>query len=323
MPDIPDMSYRALGRTGLRVSRVGLGTGGPSRAGKAHGGSDSKVERLVRTAVDLGVNVIDTARAYGTERALGKALKSVTEEVYIATKVRCYEGPDTFDAEQRPIVDPGHVVTSVEESLRDLQRDVIDVLQLHAVTAPGLASVIEHLVPAVTRLQEEGKVRFLGVTEHPGLDPGQDMIAHACDSGVFDTVMFQYGIFDQVAARRSFALTTRYDIGVFGMCAARAAFTDAQTLGHMLELIAPDEQQSLEFLLQGDVGSYADAAYRFAVARDEIHCVLIGTGRADHLIESTAAILGAPLPTAHVQELEERYGDLDGSILWPDYNAPR
>ncbi len=141
--------------------------------------------------------------------------------------------------------------------------------------------------------------------------------------GSFDTVMFQYGIFDQVAARRSFALTTQHDIGVFGMCAARAAFTDAQTLEHVLELVAPDEQQTLEFLMQGDVGSYADAAYRFAVAREEIHCVLVGTGRPDHLIESTAAILGNPLPAAHVQELEKRYGDLDGSILWPDYSAPR
>jgi len=86
-----------------------------------------------------------------------------------------------------------------------------------------------------------------------------------------------------------------------------------------LEQVDPGGESSLEFLLRGSVVSYADAAYRFAAAREEIPCLLVGTGNPDHLVESTVAILCESLPAAHVQMLEERFGDLDGAVLWPEY----
>ncbi len=320
--EVPDMTYRVLGRTGLSVSRVGLGAGGPSRLGVSKGGDSGNVERLVRLAVDLGINLIDTARAYGTEDALGHALSSVKEQMYVATKVRCYATPDVTDPHQDPIVDPGHITTSVEESLRALQRDTIDILQLHAVTAPGLAPTIEHLVPAMIKLREQGKVRFLGITEHPGIDPHQEMATRACESGVFDTLMLQYSIFDQQAERGTFAAAREQDVGLFCMCAARGACTSPAALRQVLALCAPDDDASLDFLLEGEVASYADAAFRFAAAHDDLDCVLVGTGEPDHLLESAAAILGEPLPAAHVEALKRRFGHLDGALLWPDYAPP-
>ena len=318
MPQVPEMTYRVLGRTGLRVSRVGLGAGGPSRLGLSRGGDAALVERLVKQAVDLGINLIDTARGYGTEEALGAALNSVREEIIVATKVWCYPSNDGLDLAEPPLTDPRHVYESVEQSLQALQRDTIDILQLHGARAPSLPALIEHFVPAMQHLQEQGKVRFLGVTEHPGRDFKQDLAAQACQSDLFDTLMIQYSIFDQEAERRTFELVEEHNVGVFDMCAARAAFTDADTLRQMLEQIEPGGEP-LDFLLQGPVQSYADAAYRFAAAHEGIHTLVVGTGNPDHLVESTAAILGDPLPPEHLDLLKHRFGHLDGSVLWPEF----
>jgi aryl-alcohol dehydrogenase-like predicted oxidoreductase len=319
MAKIPEMTYRTLGRTGLQVSRVGLGSGGPSRLGKARGGDAALVERLVKQAVDLGINLIDTAPGYETEAFLGAALSSIRDPVYLATKVWCYPPGDDKDLHARPLTDPAHVFQSVEQSLRDLRTEAIDLLQLHGARPPSLPLIIEHLVPAMIRLQEQGKVRFLGATESPGNDSTQDMAALVCPSGVFDTIMIQYSIFDQEAERRTFPLVQEHDIGVLGMCAARGAFTDPEILGQVLERLDPDGG-NLDFLLRGPIRSFADAAYRFAAAQENIHTLLVGTGNPAHLLESTAAILGTPLPAEHLQLLKKRFGHLNGDILWPEYH---
>ena len=313
------MTYRALGRTNLQISRVSLGAGGPSRLGLSQNGP-AQVDRLIKQAIDLGINLIDTARGYGTEEAIGAALQSVRDPIHIATKVWCYPTDDVSDPHQPPLTDPHHLVTSVEQSLKALRRDRLDILQLHGVPGPGLAPMIEHFLPAMLGLRQEGKIRHIGTTEHPGIDPLQDMAAAACKADLFDTLMIQYGIFDQEARRRTFSLAQKHNVGILCMCAARGALTDAATLQHMLSRIEPEGKPSLEFLLKGPVRSYADAAFRFAAARDEIHTVVVGTGQVDHLIESTAAVLGDPLPTAHLDALEQRFGHLDGQHLWPEYD---
>ena len=108
MAQIPDMSYRTLGRTGLRLSRVGLGSGGPSSLGHSHGG-DALVKRLVKQAVDLGINLIDTAPGYGTEAGLGAALSDISDPVYLATKIWWYPNVHDKDPHARPLTDPSHV----------------------------------------------------------------------------------------------------------------------------------------------------------------------------------------------------------------------
>ena len=80
------MEYADLGKTGLRVSRAGLGCGGYSRLGMAKGGSEESAEAVVRRALDLGINFFDTARAYGTESVVGRALRGRRHDVVISTK---------------------------------------------------------------------------------------------------------------------------------------------------------------------------------------------------------------------------------------------
>jgi L-galactose dehydrogenase len=120
------MEYTMLGNTGLRVGVAGLGCGGFSQLGLAQGKSEADAIAIIRQALELGVNLFDTAAAYGTEEVLGKAIKSVRrEDVVICTKA-----PFSFS---NPHSTPEGIVASLDNSLRQLDTDYIDVYQLHGV----------------------------------------------------------------------------------------------------------------------------------------------------------------------------------------------
>src|SRR6201998_2233688 len=95
------MHYTTLGKTGLRVSVAGLGTGGFSRMGLKSGKTEDEAARLVLDAVDLGINFIDTAPSYGTEGAVGRALKSIPRDsVVIATKSSVFRDDERWSPER-------------------------------------------------------------------------------------------------------------------------------------------------------------------------------------------------------------------------------
>src|SRR5215470_16177593 len=114
------MEYTTLGRTGLKVSVAGLGCGGFSQLGLAQGKSEADAIGIIRQAVDLGINLFDTAAAYGTEEVLGKAIKSMPRE----NVVICTKAPFSFS---NPDSTPPGIVSSLDNSLRQLDTDYIDV----------------------------------------------------------------------------------------------------------------------------------------------------------------------------------------------------
>src|SRR5215813_9738255 len=117
------MEYRPLGKTGLTVSVAGLGCGGNSRLGLGRGASFDECVAVARTAIDLGVNFLDTAEAYGTEEIVGAAVRNYDrDKLVISTKALFRTG------------DTGETVTNrVEGSLRRLGLDYVDVFHFHAV----------------------------------------------------------------------------------------------------------------------------------------------------------------------------------------------
>ena len=126
MNTVPDMQYTKLGKTGMRVSVAGLGCGGGSRLGMAQGLSTNQSVGLVRLAMDLGVNYLDTAAIYGTEPIVGKAIKcGLRDQIYVATKAQVRRGGK--------IISVNDVVASLENSLRQLGTDYVDVSQFHAI----------------------------------------------------------------------------------------------------------------------------------------------------------------------------------------------
>src|SRR5438034_11166407 len=123
------MEYTTLGRTGLKVSVAGLGCGGFSRLGLGTGKTEADAIAIIREALDLGVNLFDTAAAYGTEPILGRALHGVPRDrVVICTKA-------PFGV-SNPNSTPQSAVASLDRSLKALGTDCIDVYQLHGI-APG------------------------------------------------------------------------------------------------------------------------------------------------------------------------------------------
>ncbi|TVR03327.1 MAG: aldo/keto reductase [Spirochaetaceae bacterium] len=153
------MQYRSLGGNGPTVSVVGLGTWalGGDAWGPAH---DGESEDAIRAAIDAGVTLIDTAPAYGDGRAeevVGRAIAGRRDEVVLATKVGIRRhGP-------HHVVDlsPQAVRREIDESLRRLNVDTIDLYQIHW---PDKKTPIEETVGALARLHEAGKFRFLGVS---------------------------------------------------------------------------------------------------------------------------------------------------------------
>ena len=120
------MQYTTLGKTGLKVSVVGLGCGGFSRLGIPAGRTEDEAARLILDAVGMGINLLDTAPAYGTEAAVGKALKALPRDsVIVATKAFVHRTNTWFTPEQ--------VVASLDNSLRLLGTDYVDLFQLHGI----------------------------------------------------------------------------------------------------------------------------------------------------------------------------------------------
>lgn len=313
------MTYTTLGRTGLRVSRVGLGAGGPSRLGQATDADQAAIERLIGRALDLGVNFIDTARGYGTEAAIGRALQALDgADVVVATKAWCYATTDVTGPREQPVTDARVVIDSVEESLRHLRRERIDVFQFHGVPPGALDAFVERLLPVAEQLREQGKVRYIGVSEHPGVDPTQDMATRACDSGLWDTVMVQYGVFDQAARTCCFPAARRQDVGVICMSAARRALVDEAALARVLEGLKAGMPDDLRHLLGEPPATWADLGFAFAAACDDIDVVLVGTGSPEHFEASARAIVEAPIAAPHLDWLRERFGATTGEALWPE-----
>jgi aryl-alcohol dehydrogenase-like predicted oxidoreductase len=304
------VEYVTLGRTGLEASVAGLGCGGHSRLGKRYGASDADAERVVRAALDLGINFIDTARGYGTEAAVGSAIRGRRDAVIVSTKSH---------------VDPEAGVKglrdNLEKSLEALRTDYVDIFHLHGLRPSQYDYCAAELVPAMKRFQQEGKVRFIGATELFGRDTGHEMLERAVPDGHFDVIMVGFNLLNHSARARVFRHTVAHDIGTLIMFAVRRALSRDDALKELIddllesgELDAANVNTSapMEFVTRHpEVHSLVEAAYRFCRHEPGAHVILTGTGKVEHLEENVRAILAPQLPREIVDELSRRFGHLD------------
>ena len=161
------MQYRRMGRTGLDVSVLSLGTGGARQLGQKAGMTQAEQTRFVRRALDLAVNFIDTSSDYGeSEVILGKALKGVPRDsYYLCTKWPPYRGDGA--SPQTPAL----LVESVESSLRRLDTDYVEVMMFHGPLASHYPDIMEHLYPTMQLLREQGKFGFIGLSAQYASEP--------------------------------------------------------------------------------------------------------------------------------------------------------
>jgi L-galactose dehydrogenase len=152
------MEYRTLGRTGLVVSKLGYG-GSP--LGNEFGDADPlEGERAVHCAIDLGINYFDVAPYYGrtlAETRLGAALAGRRDKVILATKCGRYD-VNEFD------FSAARIRASIDESLRRLRTDYLDVFLAHDIEFVTGKEIVEEAIPTMRALQREGKTRFIGIS---------------------------------------------------------------------------------------------------------------------------------------------------------------
>ena len=309
------MEYVTLGRTGLRVSVAGLGCGGFSRLGLGTGKSEAEAAALIREALDLGINLLDTAAVYGTESVVGQAIQSIPRNsVVIATKawIPRSEGRSAAD----------RAVRSLDNSLRELGTDYVDIFQLHGVSPRTYDRALDIIAPALVKEREKGKLRFLGVTETGSSDAEHDMVQRAVEGGVWDVVMVAFHMMHQNARTKVFPRTMANRVGTLLMFAVRNIFSRPERLATALrELTASgqlprwlaDAPNPLGFLVhEGGASTITEAAYRFVRHEPGVDVVLFGTGDAAHLRSNVASLLKPPLPDADRAKLVTLFGHLTG-----------
>jgi aryl-alcohol dehydrogenase-like predicted oxidoreductase len=316
------MQYRRFGRTGLNVSVMGLGSGGPSLLGQRSGVPEAEAHRVVHRALDLGINLIDTAAGYiESEAILGRALHNVPRDSYVLCSKfspgRRIPGTDQFEFRTGE-----ELIASCERSLQRLGTDYLDLLQFHAVLPETYPHTRDVLIPVMRRLQEQGKVRFMGISDGFEHDHRNEALQMALADDLFDTLMVGYNLLTPAPEHQVLDLALRQDVGVLIMCAVRrrigrpadleALIADLKQQGELPDAV-PD-RDPLAWLIHGDVTSVTDAAYKFAAGHPAVSTVLTGTANVQHLEANVRAILGDPLPTADREQLKAWFGPIGRNL---------
>ena len=277
------MQYRTLGRTGIQVTPYALGA---MMFGPIGNPDHDDAIAMIHKALDAGINFIDTADRYSageSEEIVGKALKGRREHVVLATKVN---GPMGEDPNQR-----GNsrrwIITEVENSLRRLQTDYIDLYQIHR---PDPATDIEETLSALSDLIHSGKVRAIGHSAMPASDIVEaQWVAERRGYERFRTEQPTYSILNRGIETEVLPVAQRYGMGTLvwsplakGMLTGRirkgqesdlrrtqifSSFSDEQRLDKVEELIALAEQAGLPM---------THLAMAFAIAHPGVTSAIIG-----------------------------------------------
>ncbi|MFN7920684.1 MAG: aldo/keto reductase [Bryobacteraceae bacterium] len=264
------MNRRRLGRTGLMVSEISLGT---VELGMDYGirpvegdgrPSYDEAARLLHRALDLGVNYIDTARAYGeSETVIGQALEGRRGEYVLASKVSPGE--------------PAKMRESIEQSLRALRTDVIDVMMLHS--APAGAVTQSEALGVLEEFRTRGHVRYIGASVY-----GEDAALAAIGSGLCDCLQIAYSAIDRRPESRVLPAAQQADVGIV----VRSVLLKG-ALTHRFEHLSA-ELVSLKSAVRGMMEAASgggtglpEFAYRYVLGHAGAHTALVGTRHEEEL----------------------------------------
>lgn len=298
------MEKRTLGRTGMDVTRLGLGLAEISRQELRGRGTEGAAHVLNR-ALDIGINFLDTAACYAsTEELIGNAVSHRRDEYFLASK--CGHAIDT-DGEpwSREVISD-----SIDRSLRLLKTDYLDIMQLHSCDLDILER--GEAIEAVTRARDEGKTRFIGYSGD------NDAALWASRSGIFDTLQTSFNLVDQNARKELLGTAHANGMGIIikrplgnGVWGksdspyryANEYFRRAQLMAE----IGPINGETKDPIL---------LAMGFLFAHEEVGTAIIGTHNPVHL-KANARMLenDLPIPAAIVEGLHSRFEAVGAD--WP------
>jgi aryl-alcohol dehydrogenase-like predicted oxidoreductase len=266
------MEYRLLGKSDLEISRISLG------CMSLNPNEESESVQIIHKAIDLGINFFDTADVYfkgQNEEMLGKAVKDHRKEIFIATKVGNVLKPDGSGFDWNP--SKSHILQSVDESLRRLQTDYIDLYQLHGGT---IDDPIDETIEAFELLKTQGKIRYYGISSiRPNV-----IREYVAKSGIV-SVMMQYSLLDRRPEESVLELLSANGIGVLSRGALAQGLLTGKApkayLGHTPEGAAAAVK--VVKTLSGNVGNQPETALGFVLKNNAVTSAVTGVSRLDQI----------------------------------------
>jgi len=304
------MKYRKLGRTNYEIGEIGYGAWGIGGT-QWLGGTDDESLASLRRAIELGLNFIDTALAYGaghSEQLVGRVVREAGRRIYVATKVppknQLWPARPGIGIEQ--VFPYDYILRSTERSLKHLGAETIDLLQLHVWNPEWIAR--DEWRRALEELKTSGKVQAVGISIN---DHQPDSALEIVATGLIDTVQVIYNIFDQSPERNLFPLAMAHNIGVI----ARVPLDEGSLTGQIDEntRFAPGDfrvgyfrgdrkkqvREHVESLLRDlgvDAASLPEIALRFCLSHPAVSTVIPGMRSLRNAEANCAVPDKGPLP---------------------------
>jgi L-galactose dehydrogenase len=306
--DTQMMEYRSLGVTGINVSIIGFGA---SPLGNVFRTIDqNEGVRAVHFAIDHGINFFDVSPYYGltlAEKRLGEALTGYREKVVLATKCGRY-GENVFDYSAK------QVSVGVEESLQRLKTDYIDLLQVHDVEFGDIQQIIDETIPAIRRLQDQGKVRAVGITGYPlnalcriAREVPVDTILTYCRYNLMITDMDE--VLTPVAKEHGIRLINASALNM-GILTER----DASDWHPAPKKLREAGREAVRLCRSRGI-NLPEVALRFACDHDYVSSTLVGMSTQQHVQESLN-VLATKSDPGLLQEIRELFAPVF-NYVWP------
>jgi aryl-alcohol dehydrogenase-like predicted oxidoreductase len=309
-----EIAKRTLGRTGAKITSLGYGSMELRGAGRSGTLTDDEAGKVLNAVLDSGIDLIDTSIDYGmAEERIGKYISNRRNEYFLASKCGCL-------AEGQPVPEVSgggrsihvftqeNVIAGVEQSLRRLQTDHLDLVQVHA--SPSKQVLEDNgIIEAMQDLQTQGKVRFLGMS---GTIP--NLVEHIA-MGVFDVFQIPYSCIER-DHENLIAAAHEAGAGVFvrGGAAKGGPSGEHQENDRAKEALNAWGKAGMDDLLNGDTPM--EFVLRFTSTHPGMSTNIVGTSNADHLKANVAAVVKGPLPGDVYDEAKRRLGAA-GSVPKP------
>lgn len=290
------MEKRQFGGTDMQVSVLGFGG---SEIGY-EGAAENTVERLLNSALDAGLNVIDTAECYETsEELIGKSIGHRRDDFYLFTKCGHPRGTGSEDWSA------GSLLESIERSLRRLQTDRLDLIQLHSCSEATLRK--GEAIEALQKARDRGYARYIGYS-------GDSVAARfAVESGAFDSLQTSINIADQEAIGSSVELARERQMGVI---VKRPIANGAWKSGHKpidsYQHTYWDRLRKLDypFLRSSELSHSISHALRFTLSVPGVHVAIVGTSKPQRWQENAAMVQTGLLSSREFDAIRERWEEI-------------
>lgn len=284
------MEYRQLGKSNLKISRIAFGC-------MSLKDNQSENEKIIHQAIEYGINYFDTADLYDkgmNEISIGKALKGKRSNVIIATKVGNQWRSDGSGWDWNPRKE--YVLTAVEESLRRLQTDYIDLYQLHGGT---IEDPIDETIEAFELLQKQGKIRYYGISS---IRP--NVINEYVRRSNIVSVMMQYSLLDRRPEETCLPLLQQNGIGVLARGSVASGLLVDKLAKPYLSYSEEQVQKAASAIkrLSDKQRSAAQTAVQFVLHNTAITAAVVGIRTLEQLKEAAETL---SVPRLSQQQIEE------------------